>query len=167
MKYLGSAFSLQMLPKGGRLEVERVGPLSEEGYPNSTVHIYRLVAVEGRRAIRSPEWDRATVGHEGTAQELSRLLGVPISVSRESISLEVGDTLWVAQPIGKRIEYGKELDAPALVLYEVRVLPREEPAPKANLDLASNESLWGEVFRREDRNPAGMEAAKKTAAESY
>lgn len=175
MNYLSSAFSLQMLPDGGRLEVEVVGPLQEADSPSATKAIFRLVSVEVSSrggtyrggTCRVPDWHKAAVGHEGTATELTRLLGIPVAVNRESIRLSKGDTLWVAQPTGKRLEYGKELDAPALTLFEVRVLGAP-PAPGARLDLAPTECLWDEIFRREDRDgPEIVEAARLRVLNSH
>ena len=169
MRYLASGLSLQMLPQGGRLEVERVGPLQEGDHFNPTLACGRLFTVEthkgptpyyGSPTYRTPAWGKAVIGHEGTAQELTRLLGVPVSVSREAITLETGDTLWVAQPTGKRIEYGRELDAPALTLFEVRVKGSEPPCRRAHVEEAGMEVLVSELWDRDERHPGSLAKAE-------
>ena len=165
MKYLASSFSLLMLPKGGNLKIKAVGLLTE--------HHYRVVGVEEiglgtntspRRAIRSPEWDKAVVGHEGTAQALSAILGVKVVVNRESISLDVGDVVWVVQPTGGRITYGEEIDLPELTLFEVSVLG--EPQRQPLLEDYDTEVLLVELGEREDSNPQAYKEAEERVRDS-
>ena len=166
MKYLLSAFSLQMLPDGGRLEVKRVGPLKE--------NLTRIVGVEirgghssygGGTAYYSPNWDRAVIGHAGTAQALAELLGSAFPVSRDSVKFLPGDLAWVVQPAG-RLEVGAEVAQPSLTLFEVRVLGEPGP-PRANLALAATECLFAEVFRREEMDLTAVKAAKARVEASF
>jgi len=98
MKYIASSFSLQMVPKGAVLEVEANPRVFE-------------VSLYGDEPVGKCWLDGAVsiVGHEGTALALSKLLEREISVNRQAVELWPGDILYVAQPTGRRIEYGREL----------------------------------------------------------
>jgi len=114
--YLGSAFSLQMIPSGGTITVEPVEF-------NRSYFIY----VEWRHSwapgghynrVESPDFT-SVVGHEGTAKALSTLIGHPVLLNRQAIVLTPDDALYVAQPTGQRIKYGEELDFPELKFFRV------------------------------------------------
>ena len=62
----------------------------------------------------------SAVGHAGTAQFLSSLLGIEVPVSRQAITLKKGDKLIVVQPMGPlRLQPGQELTAEDMKrLYE-------------------------------------------------
>jgi len=49
---------------------------------------------------------KSIVGHENTAKLLSDILGTSVPFNRETIRLEVGDTLYVAQYFGPRLPEG-------------------------------------------------------------
>ena len=94
MKYVLSAFSLQMLPDGG---IVRFQPVSEE-----TALQFACSAI-------------SAVGHPATAD----ILGV--EMVRRSVTLVPGDCAIVAQPSGRRLDVGEEVDTPALKYYLVEV----------------------------------------------
>ena len=108
MKYLASSFSLQMIPQGGRLEIEANPKIWEIGS-------------HGDNTVGKCWLDDAIsiVGHEGTAKALSSLLDRVIEVNRQAIQLQPGDVLYVAQPTGNRIAYGQEIDLPELTFFKV------------------------------------------------
>ena len=84
--YLGNAFSLNMLQaQHGQAHSLRI----EMIYPE-------FVPVDAR----------SIVGHESTAQAMSRALGRPVAVNRESVTLLPGDVLFVAQYHGDRLPEG-------------------------------------------------------------
>jgi len=53
----------------------------------------------------------SAIGHIGTAQFLTRLLGVEVPTSRQAISLSRGDKLIVVQLMASRLQPGQELTA--------------------------------------------------------
>lgn len=87
-KFLGNAFSLQMLSLGEEALV-KVAPLSKD----------ELVAELKEGFI-------SAVGHADTASVLSEDLLVEIDASRLSLTLERGDILFVAQLTGGRLPEG-------------------------------------------------------------
>ena len=119
MKYLASAFSLQMLPEGEHNYTVRRLTVEEFKFKALT-HSY-----EGYADV--PGWDVCAVGHEGTATALTKILNCRIEVNRLSISLQKGDILLVAQPTGKRISYGEEVDFPELSFFAVEFHTCQHP----------------------------------------
>ena len=98
MIVLANAFSLGMLPSlPATLRVEEI-PAAE-------------VAALLRNGFQS------AIGHAATAQVLTTLLGVEVSVNRVAVTLQPGDTLIVFQLQG-RLEEGRVLSA-----EEVQALP--------------------------------------------
>lgn len=84
-KYLGNAFSLQMLDTTAATTVDIVPVTVEE------------VASAGAESC---------VGHADTANVLTTLLGVDVPMNRVSLRLNVGDVLYVAQVTGGRLPEG-------------------------------------------------------------
>ena len=102
MNYVTSSLSLQMVPSGAHLDIS---PMTGDG----------------RSHVR--EWaDKYVVGHEGTAQALSKILGRAVMVDRSPISLQVGDELLVCQPVGNRLAPGTEVSVPELAYFYVKCL---------------------------------------------
>jgi len=56
----------------------------------------------------------SAIGHAGTAEFLSRLLGIEVPVSRKAITLGHGDRVIAVQPLGERLPPGQELTAEVL-----------------------------------------------------
>ena len=82
-KYLGNAFSLQMLSKfPSTLTVEEV---SKEDIPSDVYSV---------------------IGHPDTANVLTNELGFEVKFNREAIKLAPGDILYVAQLMGGRLPEG-------------------------------------------------------------
>jgi len=93
VNYITSSFSLQMIPEGGLIEVIPC-----------RLNVY--------------EWGgQWRIGHEGTAQNLSKKLGFPVHVDRTPVSLQVGDEVIVCQPVGNRAPTGTELGADVELAY--------------------------------------------------
>lgn len=109
MRYVINAFSATMLPDRGAIVEFR--PITPE---------------EARRLLEGEPWASA-VGHEGTAQALSALLGLEIPANRQAIALQPGDSaILSAFPPGTRLPEGRvlsreEVEALGLRLWEVRI----------------------------------------------
>jgi len=82
-KYLGNAFSLQML----------------KAFPTQ-------VSVEEIEPTEVPADAESVIGHTDTAAVVSSILGREIPANRVSISLDAGDELYVAQLTGGRLPEG-------------------------------------------------------------
>ena len=118
MRKLGSSFSVQML----------------ERFP-ADVNVEEMTQEEFRTALRPlPRKNymessfHSVVGHEGTATALTKLLGFDVHCNRESITLDGREPYYFAQPTGKRITYGEEIDFPELRFFKATV--RYQPKPK-------------------------------------
>lgn len=82
--YLGNAFSLQMITDTNyQLSVQEVEP-TEVGSTNFV----------------------SCIGHIDTAVVVSNLIGKEVPMNRINVSLEKGDTLYVAQVVGDRLPEG-------------------------------------------------------------
>jgi hypothetical protein len=123
MRYLSSSFSLQMLPSGGEVRITKLSPEQFKGelVEESVVDSGYKFGIPNPRVSVFHHWDKAVVGHEGTAVALGKLLKANIPVSREAITLEVGDILFVAQPTGRRLAPGEEVPIPDLSFFKIEV----------------------------------------------
>lgn len=104
MVYLSNAFSLQMLDlnKGASIETTPVG--IEE------------VAQSGFYSV---------VGHQDTADVLTALLGVEVSMNRVSNRLTNADVLYVAQVTGGRLPEGTTALPPGRSFTFIKVTVRQ------------------------------------------
>lgn len=84
-KFLGNAFSLQMLQLDAVANLQ-VTPVSKDEIANSDFV--------------------SCVGHPDTATVLSDTLGKTVECNRFSVALEKGDVLYVAQLVGGRLPEG-------------------------------------------------------------
>lgn len=100
--YLSNAFSLQMI----------------ESYP--AVPVFEEAKIE---EIKKSDFI-SVIGHVDTAAVLSQTLGRTVEFNRESIRLEKGDILYVAQVIGGRLPEGCTIlpESYSLKFIKVRVL---------------------------------------------
>ncbi len=89
MKYIGNAFSLSMLVN----------------FP-AKIWVMELSTDEAKKFVESGA--ESAIGHESTAQVLSRILGTDIKAERKMIRLEAGDELLVFQ-LMTRLPEGKVL----------------------------------------------------------
>ncbi len=97
MLYISNAFSLQMLKDLIRRDWD--------------VSIYiREIGVDEVRVLLSTYFTSA-IGHQGTAEFLTRLLGIEVPTNRQAITLKPGDKVIVVQPWGERLPPGQELTA--------------------------------------------------------
>ena len=85
-KLLGNAFSLNMLSE----------------LP-AHVHVEEVERCSFAEAAASA---RSVVGHPDTAAVLGHELGIEVAVNRETVTLDAGDELLVAQYSGPRLEEG-------------------------------------------------------------
>lgn len=83
---LGNAFSLQMLED--KYSSIKVRPVEYPVYEKGLAQAYSVI------------------GHPDTARVVSGLLGREVEFNRESVTLAVGDVLYVAQVIGGRLPEG-------------------------------------------------------------
>jgi len=114
-----------MIPQGAVLEIT---PMTDENFKDTFRFIPTLVTVGSRysnagqrqeaKATQGIEFT-SIIGHEGTAKTVSEILGGLVEVNRQAITLKNGDALYVAQPTGNRIAYGKEVDYPELSFFQV------------------------------------------------
>ncbi len=100
--YVSNAFSLSML-----------NPLPPEG---RTIKVRPLTLEEVKSLLQ--EGFESAVGHQGTADILTTLLGLPVEARRVAISLSPGDKLVVFQ-LAVRLGEGQVLTAEeVLALYQ-------------------------------------------------
>ena len=83
-KYLGNAFSLQML----------------------STDVKHTIAITPVQASDIPVDCISCIGHPDTAQVVSGILGREVACNRVSVSLDKGDVLYVAQIVGGRLPAG-------------------------------------------------------------
>lgn len=84
---LSNAFSLNMLKESG-----------------AYISVRQIPPEEAKRLLEGGFV--SFIGHDDTARLLSALLGLPISTNRQSLVLEDGETLLVAQYRGPRLPEG-------------------------------------------------------------
>jgi hypothetical protein len=94
MIFLANAFSLNML-----------GVIPQQGL---TVRV-RPISLEEVKALLQQGFESA-VGHQGTAEVITTLLGLPVEANRVAIRLNPGDKLVVFQ-LGTRLAEGQVLSA--------------------------------------------------------
>ncbi len=89
-------------------------------------YVYEQIDIERARRLLKEPFESA-IGHEATAQFMSRLLGVEIPVNRVSIAMRPGDVAVIFR-VKQRLEEGKVLTEGELrkVPYEIGLLKREE-----------------------------------------
>lgn len=96
MKYLGNAFSINMLDVGR----------------------YCIVQVKRIEMADVPHDCKSIIGHPATASLLTKMLGYDVPVNRESVMLKKDDELYVAQYSGPRLPEGAtELPEGAQILF--------------------------------------------------
>jgi len=88
MKYLGNAFSLQMLSLEGE-QVVKIKNLNKENFIEELKDGFI-----------------SAIGHADTSQVLTDELGLEIETNRISINLKKGDVLLVTQLVGGRLPEG-------------------------------------------------------------
>ena len=89
-------------------------------------YVYELIDIERARRLLKEPFESA-IGHEATAQFMSRLLGVEIPVNRVSIAMRPGDVAVIFR-VKQRLEEGRVLTEEELrnTSYEIGLLRREE-----------------------------------------
>jgi hypothetical protein len=86
--YLGNAFSLQMIPEGGIIEVNK------------------LTIEQVLESLIDEDILEGIIGHEDTANLVNSILNLNLTHSRKSIVLNDDDILVVAQVTGGRLPVG-------------------------------------------------------------
>ena len=89
-------------------------------------YVYERIDIERARQLLKEPFESA-IGHEATAQFMSRLLGVEIPVNRVSIAKRPGDVAVIFR-VKQRLEEGEVLTEEELrnTPYEIGLLKREE-----------------------------------------
>lgn len=126
-RFLGNAFSLQMTRPGLSFFVREI--------PAGTVRLFL-----DRTSIRS------VVGHADTAAVLSTILGHTVEHNRESISLEAGDQLIVAQLQGGRLPEGART-LPEGARFQFLLVEVSDPIRKDYEMEFSLNSIYGALLR--------------------
>jgi len=136
-RYITSSFSLQMMPTGGRIKVtpdadwslfwlQKPAPIVRIGHEGTArwleTKVNRFLASDTHTSYRGGEYKTVRVKHPT----------VNIQVDRAPVSLEVGDSLLVLQPIGNRLAPGQELSDPEISVFLATV-------EDANLKLVTQE----------------------------
>jgi len=88
-RYLGNAFSLQMIPSGGRFTVR---PMDFDTFVENVS--------EGKVRFES------VIGHADLAAVLSEKFGSPVAFNRVNVILQPSDRMYVAQVMGGRLPEG-------------------------------------------------------------
>ncbi len=101
--YLCNAFSLSMVSTPAKIVV------------------WEMSESDVKTLLSSQDFISA-VGHGATASLLAKKLGLPITTSRQSITLTESDLLVVTQLMGQRLEAGKELSETELKNYPIKFL---------------------------------------------
>jgi hypothetical protein len=83
-------------------------------------YVYRPISVEEARSILLAEGFVSAVGHEGTANLLSNLLGVSIPANRIAITMKPGDKALVFQLL-HRLPEGRVLSVEELKAVPYRL----------------------------------------------
>ncbi|HOQ51904.1 MAG TPA: DUF1874 domain-containing protein [Candidatus Atribacteria bacterium] len=114
MNYLANAFSLKMLEKDAS---------------RTTIDVFPVTIKEVKELLTTPFI--SIIGHEGTAQLFTELLGVYVEVNRVSYEMKNGDTLVVGLPSGGRLPEGKvlskeELEALQLDWFIVKLVENKK-----------------------------------------
>jgi len=105
MRYLTNAFSVKML--GNLLR-----------YDQDTTAYFKFLSIEELQAELQTYFVNA-LGHQGTVEFVNRLLGLNLSVSRQSITVNHGDVILVVMPWVDRLPSGTELNGDKMMeLYE-------------------------------------------------
>ena len=123
MRYIGNAFSLQMIPAGGNINVSPLNTLT----------------------IGSSDWQKILSGRESIVghEDIAKVLGV--SCNRTSVTLQPGDSLLVAQVTGGRLPVGcTQLPAECgIAFYMVYV----EGNLKPNTVPFGKNSIYGSIMK--------------------
>jgi hypothetical protein len=88
--YISNAFSLQMIPDGGIIDVNKI----------------TIERVHGILKIVNNDEVEGVIGHEDTANVVNAILGIDLPHARKSIVLDEESLLIVAQVTGGRLPVG-------------------------------------------------------------
>ena len=164
-KYLSNAFSIQMLADGGDI---RITPSNLFGGDNK-YHLGGILVQwdneahepeRFRSGVRLSRFDALSLGHQGVVDYINSRItdGDKLSVCRAEIKLQPGDTLFVVQPVGKRLDVGTELGSDAeYQVYRVEVNPEPRLTDAQRLREAAKLSPFaiGRLsYLAEEDNPA-------------
>jgi hypothetical protein len=82
---------------------------------NVTIHVQELTLTEAQQFAHGA---MSSVGHANTAELFSQLLGRPVPMNRQTISLEPEDKILIGQYVGERLdEYAKHRPEHALIKW--------------------------------------------------
>lgn len=110
--YLGNAFSLNMLQVGADGLTAKIFPVVPSEIPADAVSI---------------------IGHADMAAVVCSMLGREVAVNRESVTLQAGDILYVAQYRGPRLPPGATALPPNATLEFFRVTIMKEKTWKRSV----------------------------------
>jgi hypothetical protein len=98
-------------------------PVNFDKYPEARIRLNKI-SLEGAKVILENNKFISAVGHEGSAQLLSRLLGIPIQVNRISVYFEKGD-IGIHFFLKQRLPEGKILSDEELSKLEFWIVRSE------------------------------------------
>jgi hypothetical protein len=82
-------------------------PINFDEYESAVIRLKRVSIDEVKELLKSNQFISA-IGHQGTAQLLSELLGIPIPVNRITVQLKLGDIV-IAFVLKQRLPEGTVL----------------------------------------------------------
>jgi hypothetical protein len=98
-------------------------PVNFDKYPEARIRLNRI-SLEEAKAILSNNKFVSAIGHEGSAQVLSQLLGIKIPVNRISVFLEKGD-IGIHLFLKQRLPEGKVLSEEELKKLDFWIIRSE------------------------------------------
>ena len=98
-------------------------PVNFDKYPEARIRLNKI-SLEDAKVILENNKFISAVGHEGSAQLLSRLLGIPIQVNRISVYFEKGD-IGIHFFLKQRLPEGKILSDEELSKLEFWIVRSE------------------------------------------
>ena len=124
MVYLNNTFSLSMLPDM-RIYSVRIIEMDIERFKQEAINAVSI-------------W-----GHKNSVSKITEVLGRPVTLNRQSVSLQDGDTVLVAQYGGPRLAEGStELPEDQWRWMKVTVMNRANKAINLSDYVSGNSDIW-------------------------
>lgn len=108
MLYIANAFSLSMLNRGDQSgeamsnSWDHCNDFRRTPFPKSLLEVMEIIYIAQQANIEI----KSVIGHENTAKDFQDILGIPLEMNRESITLGKKDLIIVGQYVGSRLPEG-------------------------------------------------------------
>lgn len=108
MLYIANAFSLSMLNRKDQSgesmsnSWDHCNDFRRTPSPKSLMEVMEIIYISQQANIEI----KSIVGHENTAKDFQDILGIPVGMNRESITLREKDLIIVGQYVGSRLPEG-------------------------------------------------------------